>query len=115
MGKKNVSCVIDKEIAAGLLNIFFAVVLSLLAFSQQSKIELERRGRKNAPPGKAPQSEGFIGNSSGIGQNRKRPSVIFLVTNKLRRFGERNDDNGNAATAKLRFQGFHLAEVVLAG
>jgi Asp-tRNA(Asn)/Glu-tRNA(Gln) amidotransferase B subunit len=40
--------------------------------------------------------------------------MMFLVLPKLRRLGERNDNDGNAAANELRFPSLHLTEVVLA-
>ena len=40
--------------------------------------------------------------------------MMFLVETKLRRFGEGNDDNRDAAAVEFTFQGLHLAEVLLA-
>ena len=40
--------------------------------------------------------------------------MIFLVTKKLCRFRERNDNNRNAAAVEFSFENLDLAEVLLA-
>jgi hypothetical protein len=102
MRNKNISRPIDQEITARLVDILFTVVLPLFTCSQQFKIQLQGRGRKHAPPGQARQVESLVGNALGIGQDRERPMVIVLVTDKLGRLGKRNNDNRNAATAEFR-------------
>jgi hypothetical protein len=49
-----------------------------------------------------------------IGQYCEWPSMIVLVAQKLRGFGEGNDYDRNTAAVEFRLQGFHLTEVMLA-
>ena len=55
----------------------------------------------------------MVGGALRIGQDGKRPAVLFLVMEQPIRLGEGYDHNRNAPPLELRFACLHLAEVSL--
>ena len=114
MGVKQVATAIDKEIAAALINVVPAVILTLLSFAQQAPIEFQRGGRKDLKPRKPLQRKSVIGGPLWIGEYDKRPLMVLLIERKPLRLGEGDHDDRNPAGFELIFGRFHLAEVGLA-
>lgn len=114
MGEQNVSLAIEQEVAPGLVDVFAAVRVLLHSFAQQLCVEQKRCGRKNPEPGESFQIKSTVGFALRVDENGKRPSMQLLVTNQLRRLGERHHYDRNPAPIELGLSFFHLAEVSLA-
>jgi hypothetical protein len=109
-----ISFPIQQKIAAGLVNIILAVVFPFHTLAQQLPVQAQCRRREYVKPRKPFQGELSIPNPLGIGKDRERPLMMFLIGNQFGRLGERNNGYGDAAPVKFIFERFHLAEVGLA-
>ena len=115
MSEENRAVAVDQEIAAGLVNIAFTIILAHQPFTKQFQVQLQRRQRKDPVPGKPFQPEGLIGFALRIGKNREAPLVMFVVANQHRRLGKRHDDDLDVAPVEFLFECVNLDEVSLAG
>ena len=88
VGNENVSRAIEQEISARLINVFLAVIFARHSLTKQLKIKLQSSRGKDTEPGQSFKRERLIRLSFRIGQDRKRPSVLLLIMNQLRRFGK---------------------------
>ena len=52
MREENRAVAVDQEIAAGLVNIAFTIILAHQSFAKQFQVQFQRRRRKNPEPGK---------------------------------------------------------------
>jgi hypothetical protein len=114
MGEENISRAIEQKVAAGLMDVFLAVILPLHSFTEKFQIAQYGRRRKNLRPREAFQAECSIGYPLGVCKNSEWPLMLFLVMNQLGRVGKRNHDDRNVAPVEFYFKRFHLAEVSLA-
>lgn len=115
MSEENSTATVDQEIAAGLVNVVFAIILAHQSFTKQFQVQLQRRQRKNPVPGKPFQPKRVIGLALRIGENREAPLVMFLVANQHCRLRKRHDDDFDVAPVEFLFECVDLDEVSLAG
>ena len=115
MGEQNSAVTIDQEIAAGLVDVIFAIILAHQSFAKQFQVQLQSCQRKYPVPGKPFQPEHMIGLTLRIGENREAPLMMFLVANQYRRLGKRYHGDLDAAPVKFLFECVNLDEVSLTG
>ena len=115
MSEENRAVAVDQEIAAGLVNIAFTIILAHQPFTKQFQVQLQRRQRIDPVPGKPLQPERLIGLALRIGKNREAPLVMFVVANQHRRLRKRHDDDLDVAPVEFLFECVNLDEVSLAG
>ena len=115
MREENLPIAVDQEIATGLVNIAFTVVLAHQPFTKQFQVQLQRRQRIDPVPGKPLQPERLIGFAFRIGKNGEVPLVVFLVVNQRCRLGKRYHNDLDVAPVEFSFKCVHLDEVSLTG
>lgn len=115
MSEEYITVTVDQEIAAGLINVVFAIILAHQSFAKQFQVQLQRRQRKNPVPGKPFQPKRAIGCAFRIGEDRKAPLVMFLVATQHRRLRKRDDDDLDVTPVEFLFECADLDEVSLAG
>ena len=104
MREEYISVAIQQKIAAGLIDIVFAVIFPFHTRAQQFPIGPQCRRREYVKPRKPFQGEFSISNTLGIGKNSKRPLMMFLIGNQLGRVGERNNSYGDATLVEFIFE-----------
>ena len=114
MGKQNVAFAIEQKIAAGLIDVIAPVGLSRDTAPAQCKIKRQCSGRKHFKPCQPFQAKCRVDLALGIGEQLERPCMPFLIGAQLRRLGEGNRNDGNAAAIKFGLERAQLAEMSLA-
>ena len=115
MREENLAVAVDQEIAAGLVNIAFTVILAHQPFTKQFQVQLQRRQRIDPVPRKPLQPERLIGFALRVGKNGEVPLVVFLVVNQRCRIRKRYHNDFDVAPVEFPIECVHLDEVSLTG
>ena len=114
MSEQHLAATVDQKIAAGLINIFLAIVMLRQTLAIELQINFKRCRREYPKPREPFQREGLKEFSIRIGEHREWPLMDFLIGRQLAGLGEGNNNHRDTAAIELRLESSHLTEVSLA-
>jgi hypothetical protein len=115
MGEEDFAVGVEQQIAARLIDVVAAIVLEVMAFSQQVPIEPEHSGLEQPPQTEPFQLRSAIERTLRVSQDGDRPVESLLVSLQHLRLGERDHDHRHTAFREPALDADHLPEVVLTG